>query len=418
MKVPSPAELLDTYRRHLLDDVLPFWFAAADDNAGGVFTCWNNEGTALVSQNKYIWSQGRWAWLMARLALAGRCGLLPVDADLCLERAVRTAEFLKNHVLLEGYTTAYVTDRSGRPLPDVQGRLHTSIFADFFVALGFAGVAEVSGDHAFAQLADAMLEAASARVAAGPVPTEPYPIRAGFEAFSLPMILVGTGTQVFRATRSPHAASIVREAAGTMASTFLHGDDMSELVPASPDDADTQLARHRTPGHVLEALWFLLDATDELAAGGEQGLPSLELAEALVPIALRSYALGRDAEQGGFLRYVDRDGGEPRGRRTDDSYEDLVARTWDTKLWWTHSEALYALLRLGMRTGRDDLLQAHAEMHRFVMTTFPAGPGREWIQIRDRAGAPLDATVALPVKDPFHIARALLLLVECLTQPR
>ena len=44
----------------------------------------------------------------------------------------------------------------------------------------------------------------------------------------------------------------------------------------------------------------------------------------------------------------------------------------------------------------------------------PQGPGLEWIQIRDRAGAPLDATVALPVKDPFHIARALLLLVELL----
>jgi N-acylglucosamine 2-epimerase len=48
------------------------------------------------------------------------------------------------------------------------------------------------------------------------------------------------------------------------------------------------------------------------------------------------------------------------------------------------------------------------------MDTFPAGPGEEWIQVRRRDGSPLDATVALPVKDPFHIARSFLLLVELL----
>lgn len=72
---------------------------------------------------------------------------------------------------------------------------------------------------------------------------------------------------------------------------------------------------------------------------------------------------------------------------------------------------------LAMRTGRADLFACHDRAHRYTMATFPAGPGREWIQIRDRAGAPLEATVALPVKDPFHIARALLLLVELLAEP-
>jgi N-acylglucosamine 2-epimerase len=37
---------------------------------------------------------------------------------------------------------------------------------------------------------------------------------------------------------------------------------------------------------------------------------------------------------------------------------------------------------------------------------------REWIQIRDRAGRPLQKVVALPVKDPFHIMRCFMLAVE------
>ena len=38
----------------------------------------------------------------------------------------------------------------------------------------------------------------------------------------------------------------------------------------------------------------------------------------------------------------------------------------------------------------------------------------EWIQIRDRQGAPLEAVVFLPVKDPFHIARCLMLILQLL----
>lgn len=38
----------------------------------------------------------------------------------------------------------------------------------------------------------------------------------------------------------------------------------------------------------------------------------------------------------------------------------------------------------------------------------------EWIQIRDRFGQPEEKLVALPVKDPYHILRNMLLLTELL----
>lgn len=47
------------------------------------------------------------------------------------------------------------------------------------------------------------------------------------------------------------------------------------------------------------------------------------------------------------------------------------------------------------------------------MATFPGRKGgAEWIRIRDRAGAPRDQVVALPVKDPFHICRNLMQIIE------
>lgn len=407
-------DLLERYRQHLVSDVMGWWLhKAPDDQAGGVFTCWTNDGSRLLSQDKYTWSQGRWAWLMARLSMAARRGLVDLDAEQCLARALRTAVFLRDHAMLGQGATAYVTSADGEPKDGVAGLgFHTSIFADFFAALGFAGVARATGSRAWGELADELLAAGAARIAGGPVPTEPYPIRTGYAAFSLPMILVGTGTEVHRATGSHSSAEITMDAARAIQDVFLRDSEIAEMVPQDPGEADTLLARHRTPGHVLEACWFLADAAELFP---HLGLTILDPAT-LAGIARRAFALGWDEADGGILRYVDRAGGMPQGRRSDDRYEALVLSTWDTKLWWPNVEAIYSLLRLGRGAGDAGLLDLHAQVDAYVFRTFPAGAGKEWIQIRDRAGQPLDRTVALPVKDPFHIARALLLAVELLEE--
>jgi N-acylglucosamine 2-epimerase len=162
---------------------------------------------------------------------------------------------------------------------------------------------------------------------------------------------------------------------------------------------------------VLECLWFLLHAADAVpgvaaALGPDPGwLPAA---------ALHALELGWDDRHGGLFRYVDAGGGEPRGRILADPYERLVQETWDTKLWWPHAEALYttALLARRFPDSESRLTEWHQRLHDYTYATFPSGPGREWVQIRDRDGTPLSRTVALPVKDPFHIARALLLQVE------
>ena len=52
----------------------------------------------------------------------------------------------------------------------------------------------------------------------------------------------------------------------------------------------------------------------------------------------------------------------------------------------------------------------------YTYRTFP-NPDRsvrEWIQIRTREGKPQEKIVALPVKDPYHIIRNVLLIIELL----
>jgi N-acylglucosamine 2-epimerase len=375
------------YRDHLVDDVLAWWAINGPDHEhGGVLTCWDNAGTRLVGTDKYTWSQGRWAWLTARVAQSAR--LLDVDAGWYADQAVRTARFVRDHALLADGTTAFVTDRTG-----AEAGPHTSVYADLFAALGFAGVARLHPDGDWGGYAEDLLLGSAAAIDAGRFRSDPYPVPAGHRSFGLPMILVGVGEQVHRATGSAASAAVVRDAARQIEEHHLDGDDVAEM----PSATDGLLARHRTPGHVLEATWFLHHARD-LLAGSVLADP-----DRLARVAVRALELGWDDVHGGLLRYVDRDGGAPTGARTDDPYEALVVDTWDTKLWWPHAEALYATALLAP--------DRHGPLHDYVFETFPEGTGREWTQIRTRDGTPLEKTVALPVKDPFHIARALLMLV-------
>ena len=401
-------EHAERYRRHLVDDVLAWWAAhGPDDVHGGVLTCWDNSGTWLVSHDKYTWSQGRWAWLTARVALAADRGALDVDGSWFRGQATRTARFVREHALLPDGTTAFVTTRSGEPREPAPGAgLHTSVFADLFAALGFAGVAHLHPDGDWGELADEMLARSATAITAGRFRSDPYPVPVGYLSFGLPMILVGAGEQVHRATGSAASAAVVRAAAAQIEERFLDGADVVEMPRTDGADPQALLARHRTPGHVLEALWFLHHARD-LLPGSALADPVL-----LARIATHAVELGWDDEHGGLLRYVDRDGGRPTGAESSDPYERLVVDTWDTKLWWPHAEALYATALLARVTNDAGLSAWHTRVREHTLTMFPEGPGREWTQIRNRDGSPLEKTVALPVKDPFHIARALLMLVE------
>ena len=86
--------------------------------------------------------------------------------------------------------------------------------------------------------------------------------------------------------------------------------------------------------------------------------------------------------------------------------------TWDMKLWWPHSEILYVFPYLYTLTGDEDFAKLYEKSAEYVFATFPNREIGEWIQIRTRDGSPQEKLVALPVKDPFHILRNFIKIVE------
>ena len=95
-------------------------------------------------------------------------------------------------------------------------------------------------------------------------------------------------------------------------------------------------------------------------------------------------------------------------------------RDWAHKLWWPQVEALCANLWCFKRTGELEYRQWFERCHTYTFSTFP-NPNRavgEWLQLRDRQGRPLEGPVGgrLPVKDPYHIPRGLMVLIRTLGQ--
>ena len=50
------------------------------------------------------------------------------------------------------------------------------------------------------------------------------------------------------------------------------------------------------------------------------------------------------------------------------------------------------------------------------MVALPMPDGREWFQRLTREGKPTEEVVAFPVKDPFHLPRAVILIVQLMGQ--
>ena len=147
------------------------------------------------------------------------------------------------------------------------------------------------------------------------------------------------------------------------------------------------------PGHAIESMWFLMHWAERR---GDRSTVA-RAAEAI----RWSLEAGWDPEYGGIFLGIDIAGGTP-----------FLPHS-DKKLWWPHTESLYALLLARRLTGEAWCEEWYRRVHEWSFAHFPMPEG-EWRQRLDRQGNPVTEVVALPVKDPFHLPRAVILILQLL----
>lgn len=407
------SDFAPTYRTLLEQDFLPYWSKFVDLTYGGICNCINNYGDRLLAEDKFTWSQGRWLWVLGKVYQLQQRGLLnAIPQETVRAWMDGTWKFLEEKCIDETGVCCFVLTRQGQKKRDQRtGRFDASIYADCFALLGMSMYVQVLSCRQRLPVVEKLYRSIRLRVESGDYLTEPYPVPEGFFTHGIPMILLNTvhGYACMKRSLGMDAQEEVEYARSKLEFILTELYDgqghVLEYKKAGAATPETVLQRHIKPGHTLEDAWFWIEFLEEFG-GLEEWLPRIE------HIVRQTFADGWDNVFGGVFCFVDCQGGEPRGPRFGGAQEQLILDTWDTKLWWVHSELLYLFLKLYQVTGRDFYLACYHKCEDYVFSVFPNRKTGEWIQIRRRDGTPENKVVALPVKDPFHIMRNFLKILE------
>ncbi|MCF3649415.1 AGE family epimerase/isomerase [Synoicihabitans lomoniglobus] len=385
-------------REHLFDHILPFWEKAGGNLEAGLPTCIADDGT-LLSSDRWLWSQWRAVWVFARIYNS-------LDRDpKWLERARRVAAFSCQYGWLsEEKGWALLLDESG-----AVKRGYESVYVDAFAVYGLTELAVASGESVWLERARETADAAMRRCQqwGDRVPHFPYPIPPGAKPHGLPMIwslkLAGLG----QVTGEPLYAEMAQGMLAEIDRDFYRTEEDRLFETVSRDGSRYPGAPGSVtvPGHAIEGMWFQRLVAHEL------GDAPISMAETWRRVR-RHLELGWDpAGGGGLLLAVDGSG-------------PASTAGWafgDTKLWWPHTEALFAALLGWHETGESSWLDWYERMWGLCFERYVDWENGEWRQKLHRDLSPMTGTIALPVKDPFHLPRSLILQIELLenkTPPR
>lgn len=376
--------LAETYRRTLLDDVIPFWLRhGLDREHGGYLTALDRDGS-VIDTDKSIWFQGRGAWMFATLFNTVE------QRPEWLEAARTGIEFLRRHAYSPSGKMYFSVTREGQPL-----RMRRYVYSESFAAIAFATFARATGEER------ATREALAAFEAYLRFSFEPGQMPAKVDEQTRPTVglgprMIGIATaQELRANLGEQnlqgrtLTEWIDHWIGEVERLFLNREDraLMEVVGPNGEVLDHFDGRTLNPGHALEAAWFILHEA--------RLRPDTHRVELGTTILDWMWERGWDAEYGGIYYFRDL-----RGLPVQEYWHDM-------KFWWPHCETIIATLLAWVMTGEERFARRHALVHDWSFRHFPDSEQGEWYGYLHRDGRLSTRLKGNLWKGPFHLPRML-----------
>jgi N-acylglucosamine 2-epimerase len=380
MKPERIEALKDHYRRSLLDDVVPFWLQhSLDHEYGGSFNSLARDGE-VYDTDKAMWLQARAVWLFSKLYNTVENRQEWMDA----------ARLIYEFILQHGFDTDgrmfFSVTRDGKPL-----RKRRYLFTETFGVIACAEYARATGDSQALQRAKDLYQLIVDYLEnPDKLPPKVYPQTRQTKSHATPMIMLATTQEIRQVDDALLYQRVVDDALDQILNQFVKRDERALLETVGPNGErlDSVEGRKVNPGHALESAWFIM----------HEGMhrQDNDLIRQATDIITWSLELGWDKEYGGILYFVDVEGKSP------------VQLEWDMKLWWPHTEALYALLLAYHLTAESKYVEWYEKVHDWSFSHFADPEYGEWFGYLHR-----DGTVSSPAKGgmwkgAFHLPRTLL----------
>ena len=377
----------DQYAKELTDNVIPYWLKYSGDESGAINNCLSEDGT-LLSRDRYIWSQGRALWTFS--AMYNRIEKKQEYFD--------KATGIFNYLLTiepkdDDYKWNYLYDGDGNVK---EGTI--SIYVDGFVLAGMTEYYAMTKDEKAKEIALKIYKSTLERLnKPDTINVAPYVIPKGMKTHGVNMIFCF----FYDCLGKVLGRDDIREEGHKLALEVINKfyvkekDAVLEFIMEDGSFSDTPEGRSCVPGHAIECMWFLINIFEDRN--------ETENIKKCCDIIKRHIELAIDKERGGLFLALDIDGKEPVfwGKPT-------------YKPWWVQLETLVATAYAYKYTGDEWFMDIHKKVNEFAFSHYPNGYG-DWINWLDKDGN-VGETAALPVKDPFHLPRALMYLVEVFEQ--
>ncbi|WP_407427931.1 AGE family epimerase/isomerase [Arcticibacter sp.] len=379
-------DFVNKYKSELVNNVLPFWERhSIDQEQGGFFTCLERDGS-VFDTDKFMWLQGRQIWTMATM----------YDKLEAKDQWKKIAEHGARFILDNGRDVNgdwyFSLDRSGRPLVQPY-----NIFSDCFATMGLGALYKITGTDEYGQVAlhtfNRILERQQHPKG---VYSKLIPGTRDLKGFSLPMILSNLSLELEHIVGTPTVDGLIDQVIYEVMEVFYQPESglIMESVHLDGSFSDSFDGRLVNPGHIIEAMWFMMDLADRRG--------DVNLMNKCITIALRALEFGWDEQYGGIFYFKDILNRPPQQLE------------WDQKLWWVHLEALVCMAKGYQYTGNESCKLWFEKLDAYAFEKFADPEYGEWFGYLNRLGQPLLTLKGGKWKGCFHVPRALFKVYESL----
>ena len=384
-------EFIRVYRDGLLHDTLPFWIPrSVDRKCGGFFNALDRDGS-ILHDDKSVWIQGRFSWMLATLYS------MVEQKQEWLDLSRHGVDFLQKHCFDSDGRMFFWVTRDGKPL-----RKRRYVFSEVFAVMAFAAYGKAAGDSSWTQRAFELFKKILFYLETpGLLEPKILPETRPMKGLAMTMSLISAAQALYKAVEDPLCIKVIDDCITEIERDFLKPEFRCLLENVGPKGEfyDTLDGRQVNPGHSIEAGWFILDE-----ARRRNNDPHLvKLGTTIIDW---SYEIGWDPEFGGLLYFKDAKKLPP-------------TEYWhDMKFWWPHNEAIIATLMAYELTGDSKYLRWHKDIHEWAYKHFPDTAFGEWFGYLHR-----DGSISTPVKGtmwkgPFHLPRMQLYCWKMLEERR
>jgi N-acylglucosamine 2-epimerase len=375
------------YRRELLESVIPFWLRhSVDSEYGGYFTGLDRKGE-VYDTRKYIWLQGRAVWTFSKL-------YNEVEArQEWLDAATTGITFIREHAFDAQGRCYFSLTREGHP-----AAFQRKPYGAVFVVMGLLEYSKAVGDATLRREAIDLFWKIKSWIDDPSLLDRPLlDGQAASSKLADVMVMITMLLELMAVEDDPkYARLLTHSIAGAMKHREPRRNVFLENVAADGtlllDSPDGRLLN---PGHSIEMAWFLLLAL--------RRQPDAELQQEVLRILESTLEFGWDKEFGGLYYFMD--------------IEDRPTLPLEAKmkLWWPHTEAIYAVI-LAYVVSRDSRWLAWLDrLDKYSFRHFSDPVDGEWFGYCDREGKPSNECKGNSYKGFFHVPRFLLYSIQEMT---